>query len=44
MFADPYSKVETVYRSIQFAFLRQIFHIVNTRYQQGMSKSLSQPI
>ena len=40
MFTYSYPKVETLYRSI--AFLRQMFHLVSSRYQQGMSKTLFQ--
>ena len=40
MFTYPYPKVETLYGSI--AFLRQMFHLVSSRYQQGMSKTLFQ--
>ena len=40
MFTYPYPKVETLYRSI--AFWRQMFHLVSSRYQQGMSKTLFQ--
>ena len=38
MFTYPYPNVETLYRSI----LRQMFHLVSSRYQQGMSKTLFQ--
>lgn len=40
MFTYRYPKVETLYRSI--AFLRQMFHLVSSRCQQGMSKTVFQ--